>query len=115
MGVMHCTAVLLDRSSAPRMTVISSSLRSPPRPDSIAWMSITAFSCARRNIACEAHQGGIRRVRALHHPAASKPLARYTVTPQKPATGLAISQMAGLAGMHVCDLQPWHLIVCLHA
>ena len=52
MGVMHCTAVLLDRSSAPRMTVISSSLRSPPSPVSMAWMSMTAFSCARRKIAC---------------------------------------------------------------
>ena len=51
-GVMQDVAVLWERSKAPRMTVISSSLRSPPNPYSVPWMSSMAFSCDLLNSAC---------------------------------------------------------------
>ena len=49
---MQDVAVLWERSRAPRMTVISSSLRSPPNPYSVPWMSSMAFSCDLLNSAC---------------------------------------------------------------
>ena len=51
-GVMQDVAVLWERSRAPRMTVISSSLRSPPKPYSVPCMSSMAFSCDLLNSAC---------------------------------------------------------------
>lgn len=40
----YLRAVLLVRSSAPQMTLISSSVRLPPRPSSAPWMSTSAFN-----------------------------------------------------------------------
>ncbi len=51
-GVMDLSAVLLVRSSAPRMTAISCSVSVPPNPALLLCTSTSALSCARRNSAC---------------------------------------------------------------
>ena len=44
MGVMHARASLCPNSRAPPITAISSAVKLPPSPSSVAWISMSALS-----------------------------------------------------------------------